>query len=185
MARPRTFEPDAARDALMALYWEKGFEGASMQDVEAATGLKKQSLYRLFGDKRGMYLAALARYEETEIAAGETLLVEGSAQERFARLFAEAVDRAIEGDRRGCFLCNASLDQAQLDAETRAMVSRMVDRLRRIFAAALVEACPDPAKRAVKAAQLVTFYFGLRVMVRADAPEAVLRAVVAETVRGI
>jgi AcrR family transcriptional regulator len=63
MARLREFEIGEALDGVMDVFWRQGYEGASMQDIEAATGLNKQSLYRIFPDKRAMYLAALERYE--------------------------------------------------------------------------------------------------------------------------
>ena len=68
MARPRAFDPDTALQDVMNVFWKKGYEGASLQDIEAATGLNKQSLYRAFGDKRAMYLAALDIYEKNIIA---------------------------------------------------------------------------------------------------------------------
>jgi len=179
MARPREFEPDAALDAIKNAFWEKGYEGASMQDLEAATGLKKQSLYRLYGDKRGMYLSALQHYEDNEIADSAPLLAEGPARARFTRLFNHAIDDAlIGGDRRGCFLCNAAVDQAPLDARSRQAVEAAMNRVRAMFADALSASSPydkSPRKRESKAAQLTAAYFGLRVLVKANAPEQALR----------
>ena len=66
MARLREFEIGEALDGVMGVFWRQGYDGASMQDIEAATGLNKQSLYRIFPDKRAMYLAALERFEAIE-----------------------------------------------------------------------------------------------------------------------
>lgn len=180
MGRPREFDPEQAIEAVKATFWRLGYEGTSMQDIEAATGLKKQSLYRLLGDKRRMYLRALAHYEEHELRdTARGLREEGTARERFARLFHGAVDEALgRGDRRGCFLCNAGIDQAQLDAETRASVGRTLEGVRGLFMEALAVSPPyrrDARRREVKAAQLMALYFGLRALIRADVPEAVLR----------
>ncbi len=60
MGRPREFDVDEALTKIMAVFWAKGFEGSSLSDLVAATGLKKGSLYAAFGDKRAMYLKALA-----------------------------------------------------------------------------------------------------------------------------
>src|SRR5690606_26441621 len=64
MGRPREFDPDAALDAAMAAFWDRGYEATSMADLMAVMGLQKGSIYKAFGDKRQLYLAALRRYLE-------------------------------------------------------------------------------------------------------------------------
>lgn len=177
MARPREFDTDAALRAMTALFWEHGYEGTSMHDIERGTGLRKQSLYRAFGDKRGMYLAALAAYEREEMVAGAKLLDgPGDAATRFGRLFRHIIDDAVDGgDRRGCFLCNASIDQAPLDAQTGKLVADMMARLERTFGAAFAAdgpTIPDAHRKTVRA--LMTGYLGLRVLVKAGAARDVL-----------
>jgi TetR/AcrR family transcriptional repressor of nem operon len=174
MARPRKFDPQEALEKVTDVFWRKGFEGASMQEIEAATGLNKQSLYRLFPDKRAMYLAALQKYEEQE---GEPLRAmlsgPGGASERFKRVFDNLVASAARGDRRGCFLCNAATDQAQLDPATQGFVSAAVKRFERMFREALRVSAPynrDREATKAKAAALLSAYFGLRVLTRANAP---------------
>jgi len=177
MARPREFDTDAALRAMTALFWEQGFEGTSMHDIERGTGLRKQSLYRAFGDKRGMYLASLAAYERAEMVEAAKLLDgPGNAHARFARLFGHLIDAAVEGgDRRGCFLCNASIDQAALDTQTGELVADMMARLERTFADAFsagTPALPDAHRKTVRA--LMAGYLGLRVLVKAGAARDVL-----------
>ena len=170
MARPRTFEPEEALAAIKDAFWRRGYEATSMADIEAATGLKKQSLYRLFGDKRGMYLRALDHYGRHEAAETLAGLKEGESPKlRFAGLFDQVIAAARAGDRRGCFLCNASVDQAPDDADTRKAVMDSLDLVREGFASALG---PEHAE---KAEGLMAAYFGLRVMVRAGVGEAALR----------
>lgn len=184
MARPLSFDPDAALDALKELFWAKGYDATSMQDVEEATQLKKQSLYRQFGDKRAMYLAALRRYEAVEVQDAMALLgTEGTAGERIGRLFHTIVDRAVAGDRRGCFLCNATIDQAQADPETEAAIRAITATVAAAFATALSASEPyasDRERRASTTAFLLAAHFGVRVMIRANLPEAALRAAVRE-----
>ncbi|MBA5778442.1 TetR/AcrR family transcriptional regulator [Stappia sp. F7233] len=180
MARPRTFAPDAALARIKDAFWEKGYEGTSMQDIEAATGLKKQSLYRLFGDKRQMYLAALRHYEENEIRkAAELLETPGTAKERFAGFFGHFIDDALKtGDRRGCFLCNAAVDQAQVDKETLRQVHRIMEQVARLFERVLATSKPydtDAELTTKKAAHLMASYLGLRVLIKAGWPEDYLR----------
>lgn len=179
MARPREFDTDTALRAMTALFWEHGYEGTSMHDIERGTGLRKQSLYRAFGDKRAMYLASLAAYERAEMVAGAKLLDgPGDAAARFGRLFRHIIDDAVDGgDRRGCFLCNASIDQAPLDAKTGELVADMMMRLEQTFAAAYaagdpLNQDPDLQRRTVRA--LMAGYLGLRVLVKAGAARDML-----------
>jgi len=190
MARPRGFEPDDALDALMELFWERGYDSTSMQDVEAATGLKKQSLYRLFGNKRRMYLKTLNRYDETVLEQSLAVLSKtGDAQQRIGRFFDAGIDMAINRrDRRGCFVCNASVDRVQNDLDTQAAVAAMTGKLRAALEDALAASEPyrsGPERRRSMAALLLAVHFGIRVMVRAGLPEAALREAAAEAVAAV
>ncbi|HZG08157.1 MAG TPA: TetR/AcrR family transcriptional regulator [Allosphingosinicella sp.] len=62
MPRPASFDRDEALDAVMRTFWAHGFEATSLDRLEKATGLKRQSLYNAFGDKEAMFMAALDRY---------------------------------------------------------------------------------------------------------------------------
>ncbi len=181
MARPREFDADEALDAVMDVFWRQGFEGTSMHDIEAATGLNKQSLYRVFKDKRAMYLAALNRYDQQEVAgAADILAGPGRPRSKFKKLFNAALAPVLEGDdRRGCFLCNASADQGQLDRQTRDFVGAAMNRMLHAFDDALatspVYARKAQARRTLSA-KLLAGYFGLRVLVRANVDGATLVA---------
>jgi TetR/AcrR family transcriptional repressor of nem operon len=61
----KKFDQGAALDALVTTFWTHGYEGTSIDDLEQATGLKRQSLYNAFGAKEAMYRLALARYGDT------------------------------------------------------------------------------------------------------------------------
>lgn len=180
MARPRAFDPEEALSKIKETFWRLGYEGTSLQDIEAATELKKQSLYRLFGDKRQMYLAALEHYGAHEVrTALKVLKAPGTAEARFRALFDEIVEGALaSGDRRGCFLCNACSDQAQLDEETRKFVRRQLDAALQAFEDALSASelyAGDEVLKRERAAGLMSAYFGLRVLIKGDMPENVLR----------
>lgn len=190
MARPREFEPEEALEAIKDTFWRLGYEGASMQEIEAATGLKKQSLYRLFGDKRGMYLAAVEHYGRHEVAeAAQLLQAPGDARQRIERLFGAMIDAAVKtGDRRGCFLCNASVDQAPTDEATRRLVELMMTDMRGAIEDALRVSPPydrNAKLREARAAHLMAAYFGLRVMIRAGVSPALLKTTAKEAVGSV
>ena len=65
MARPTTFDADAALDAALRVFWTRGYRGASMEELTSVSGGSRPSLYAAFGDKGGLFAAALNRYQET------------------------------------------------------------------------------------------------------------------------
>ncbi|MGA0534161.1 TetR/AcrR family transcriptional regulator [Hansschlegelia sp. KR7-227] len=64
MGRHREFDTEKALDAVVAVFWAKGYEGASYADLTAATGVARPGLYAAFGNKEDMFLKALDRYDE-------------------------------------------------------------------------------------------------------------------------
>ncbi len=71
MARSKEFSKDKVIEQAMRLFWEKGYEATSIRDLQKITGISSSSMYEAFGDKRGLYLAALERfcqYERQRIA---------------------------------------------------------------------------------------------------------------------
>jgi AcrR family transcriptional regulator len=81
--RPREFDTDEALDKAMMVFWQQGFEGASLSDLTEAMGISRPSLYAAFGNKEELFRRALGRYVET-----------GPAAEHFAAL-AEPTARAV------------------------------------------------------------------------------------------
>lgn len=64
MGRPRAFREQDALDAAMRIFWEKGYEGASLDDLTEAMGINRSSLYATFGDKEALFQRAVERYRE-------------------------------------------------------------------------------------------------------------------------
>jgi TetR/AcrR family transcriptional repressor of nem operon len=111
MAGTKQFDYGTVVDRAMMLFWRKGYGPTSIQDLEKATKLRRGSLYNAFGDKQGLFVAALKRYETTV------------SQERIKQLSNPDPYRAIEGfleilvtqmsepsRPRGCLHTNTSLE---------------------------------------------------------------------------
>jgi len=111
MVGTKQFDHDAVVDRAMMMFWRRGYGGTSIQDLEKATRLHRGSLYNAFGDKQGLFVAALKRYETTV------------SQERIKQLSNPDPYRAIEGflntlitqmsepsRPRGCLHTNTSLE---------------------------------------------------------------------------
>lgn len=192
MARPREFDIDEALERAMNVFWAKGYEGTSLQDLLDAMQIAKGSLYKAFQDKRSIYLAALDRYDSSEMQACIDGLRDRSAGDGTARLrrFLEDARAAVvrRHDRRGCFLCNAAVDQALSDQETQGKITAMIKRLERAVGVALQDcaaAAAWSAKRQAGAALLLTnTYVGLRVLARSGYPPKDLAAVIQAALQG-
>jgi TetR/AcrR family transcriptional regulator, transcriptional repressor for nem operon len=64
MARPREFDREVALQRATDVFWAKGYASTSTEDLVAAMGIGRQSLYNAFGDKRSLYLEALEGYQQ-------------------------------------------------------------------------------------------------------------------------
>lgn len=173
MGRKKQFDPQDAKEAMKQIFWQQGYEGTSLQDLERVTSLPKQSLYREFGDKRGMYLAALAAYEAAEVrAASQILRAHRDPKQAFAALF-DAVLRPVEEqeDRRGCFLCNAASDRTTIEPAIDTWVNAAMMRMLATFASAL----EGKDKGDAKARAMLAGYVGIRVLARSGLPAPDLR----------
>ncbi len=95
MARPKAFDPDTALDTAIAVFGAGGFAGTTADDLVRALKIGRQSLYDTFGDKRGLYLAALKRYVAGETAAHiEALKGADRARDGIAAMLARVVATA-------------------------------------------------------------------------------------------
>src|SRR4051795_7395003 len=106
MARTREFDTDTAVRQSMELFWRRGYEATSIQDLVEATGLGRGSLYAAFGSKDGLYEAALVGYAEQAAAANaEQLARPAPTREVLRDLLIGMVDLTIrDPERRGCLI---------------------------------------------------------------------------------
>ena len=104
MARPKTFDPDAAATEAMETFWERGYAATSVNDLLAEMGLNRGSLYDTFGDKKQLFLAALDKYQAQRAhELREMLDRPGSAKSAIVEFIHMAAECATsEEGRRGC-----------------------------------------------------------------------------------
>jgi TetR/AcrR family transcriptional regulator, copper-responsive repressor len=133
--RPRSFNTDEVLQRVRDTFWKYGFAGTSMDQLSAATGLHKPSLYGAFGDKKALYLAALDNYlAEVRAEFAEAFAVPGL----FDSLY-EVTERSIDkflrgkGDGSGCFMMSTAMPEAAEHAEISAVVRGSMESLERAF----------------------------------------------------
>lgn len=110
MARPQEFDTDVVLDRAMQVFWQKGFDDTSVQDLVEATGLNRGSLYNSFGDKAQFFSAVMDRYRTTSPARFLAVAPDdASPRQLIADFLGSLVQRArTDVDRKGCLLTNTA-----------------------------------------------------------------------------
>jgi AcrR family transcriptional regulator len=136
--RPRAYEPEVALAKALDLFRKDGFAATSLDDLSAATGMNRPSLYGAFGDKRELYIKSYQRYRaDARAAMVDIFKTELPIKKRLARIFAVALDIYLSGDEgpRGCFTVMTAASEAVADPQIRAMVTEGFSELDKAFAA--------------------------------------------------
>ncbi len=188
--RPRAFDPDAALTQAMDAFWKDGFAATSLDDLSAATGLNRPSLYGAFGDKRALYVQAYRRYREHVRETFAPLLAgPGPLRAKLERTLLAALDFYLSGEDgpRGCFTVLTASSDAIADPEIQALVAEAIESTDRGFGRLFDEAraagelppAADPSRLARMAAATI---HTLSIRARAGAPRAALVPIVDDAV---
>jgi TetR/AcrR family transcriptional repressor of nem operon len=126
LAGVKQFNADAVIDRAMILFWRAGYAATSIQDLEKATKLHRGSLYNAFGDKEGLFVAALKRYDATIGVKRIAPLSRPDPVPAIGGFLNALVDQMSEPGRpRGCLHTNTSLEmQGVPDAIMRLIAER-------------------------------------------------------------
>jgi TetR/AcrR family transcriptional regulator, copper-responsive repressor len=126
--RPRQYDPDSALARAAAAFWKNGYAATSLDDLAAATGMNRPSLYAAFGDKRDLYLKTLERYQQQSRVSAQLLADGATLREFLTRFYDGALElyRAGEADARGCYSISTAPAQATSDPAVRAFLSESI-----------------------------------------------------------
>jgi AcrR family transcriptional regulator len=127
--RPREYDPDRALAAAAASFWKNGYAGTSLDELAAATGMNRPSLYAAFGDKRALYLKTLERYRQQSRTLALRQLADDPPLRVFLRRFYQAaLDIYQAGDEaaHGCYMISTAGTQATVDPGVRTFVADSV-----------------------------------------------------------
>jgi TetR/AcrR family transcriptional repressor of nem operon len=190
MGRPREFDFDAALERAVQTFWAKGYEATSIDDLCAATGLGRSSLYAAYGDKQAIYAQALERYEQNAVARiGATIANARSVRAGIAAFVQRIIDDIVAGPgRRGCFIGNCAAEIVRGDRSHAARVRRSLERIETTFSEALAKARTNgELSKTVNVAALARFLTagiqGLRLVGKANPDRKALEDVAAVMLR--
>jgi AcrR family transcriptional regulator len=182
MARPRKFdEHDVVRRA-RAPFWDHGYAATTVDELTAATGLGKSSLYGAFGDKHELFLRVFDDYclEAMEAVRRD---LEGPDEEAYARLRGHLHDKAATsaGDARGCLLAKETAELAGADAAVAGRAAQTYAIYEDLLVAAVEGAqrhgeLRDDLDARIAAGLLLTVLRGMEALGRAGRDEPALRA---------
>ncbi len=174
MARTKQFDERQVLLAAMLVFWEKGYEGTSILDLEQATGLGRTSIYNTFGNKRALFEQVLACYKESVMASLFTAMDSvPDIREGISRLLITALD--VNYDEQypgGCLVVLSVLESGQHDAASRASLEQSMRELRqglqqRITRARKRGELPASLDAAATATTIATVMAGMMVMGKA------------------
>ncbi len=190
MARTKSFDEAAVLDQALQLFWERGYEGTSLADLETHLGLGRQSLYNSFGDKHALFLKALERYRRSVSDPALAQLNSPEAGLATIRAFFDGGVKAFTSDtRRGCLVANTISERGD-DGDALVRCNHSREDMERAFRNALTRAkarreIPKTLDVEATAMLLVIQNYGLTLLAKAGATATQLHGAVEALFAGL
>ena len=142
MARSKEFNEDVVLDKAVDLFWHKGFNGISAQEIVDGLGLSRSSLYDTYGDKRTLFVRALKRYRITETGGMVAMLDNAKDVKKVITAIFQASGSECLGQKSGmgCFIVNSGIELAPHDPEIAEIIREGREALENGFSRALQRA---------------------------------------------
>ena len=180
MGRTQTFETAEVVRSARSVFWERGFEEASVPELEAATGVRRSSLYHAFGSKRGLFDATVQSYLDEVVRPRLAPLTRDDVapdalEVYFGGLRAALSDAASLSSRSGCLLLNAAGAPIARDDAVREVIAEYRAELLLAMRAGASARWPEaePTWRALQADLLVSLLVAALVLARVDPEQSV------------
>jgi AcrR family transcriptional regulator len=141
--RPRAYDPDAALAQAMEAFWKSGYAATTLDDLSAATGMNRPSLYAAFGDKQDIYIKAYRRYRRQMRDEFRPILeAEAPIRDVLRKVLETCRDiyLAGRGGPRGCLTVITASSEAVADAEISKLVVEAIEAIDETFANLFVKA---------------------------------------------
>jgi TetR/AcrR family transcriptional regulator, transcriptional repressor for nem operon len=188
MARQKEFDRDEVLHKAMEVFWTRGYEAASIQDLVEHMGINRQSIYDTFGDKHSLFLQSLDRYREIQNRqVFDVLERPGSVKKNLRQLFEDVIARALSAEgRRGCFVGNSMSELAGRCKATANLTCSSVTSAEKMFRRALERGREQGELRRVQDTRAVARFLycslqGLLLLAKATSDRKLLSDVVKVT----
>jgi TetR/AcrR family transcriptional repressor of nem operon len=170
MAGVRQFDESDALEKALALFWQKGFSGASMQELAAATGVQRGSLYNAYQTKEAIFLRAFNIYRERFLTQLRESLNQPKLYDALRQFFECVINSMTTGEpTRGCLTTKSAFGVEVLEEPVREVLQSLLDGLEALLLERLSRPETDVAMRispAEAARMIVTFTRGIVVIER-------------------
>jgi len=177
------FDPEAALDKAMRVFWERGYEAASLTDLTQAMGINRPSLYATFGNKEELFRKVLDRYSAETTSYFREALREPNARAAVEKLLLSAAEALLTpGEPHGCLLvqgalvCGAESEavRGELQERRASAEAQIRERLERARAEGDLPAGAEPAELA---SFFTTVLHGMSVKAAGGASRETLRGI--------
>ena len=192
MARHEEFDRRVIIAKATQVFWDKGYNGTSIQDLVDATGLNRSSIYNSFGSKQNLYKASLEQYEaESTKVFQKALLKSSSPLEAIRRILSTAIEANNEDEKgRGCFIMNCKTELSNTDSELRSWLMKNQDKSITLFKDLVIEGqhegqINDLISAEVHAYTLFNAFQGLRMTGILTRDRKVLQEIIDHTIRNM
>jgi len=190
MARTKDFDEDEVLKKAMNLFWHKGYNGTSMQDLVDGLGISRSSMYDTFGDKHSLFIRALENYKQIATTEMKAIVDNApTAKVAIRRMFELTVTELLsDNQHKGCFLVNAGVEMAPHDTEVNKMLCDNDRQLEKYFNEAIKkgqdsgEISNEQSSHAL-AQFILNSIKGMRVTAKSAADKKVFRDIVEVTMK--
>ncbi len=137
----KQFDQQETLSKALQVFWNKGYEATSMQDLVSSMGINRASMYQTYGNKHALFLSSLDMYMENALReTRQTVDASELPLESLEKLFEYMIDHSVDGEKQGCFINNTAIEFGTHDAEIADKIRDFWNKFEAIFTQQLLSA---------------------------------------------
>ena len=192
MARTKDFDENEVLTKAIQVFWHKGYNGTSMQDLVDGLGISRSSLYDTYTDKHTLFVKALESYQNSGSGKIQEIINNsGSAKATIIQLLEFVTNELLcDKQQKGCFMVNAEVEVAPHDTEINNLVCKNDQQMEDAFFLVIKKGQDNgEIKKNQDARALSRFIFntvkGIRVTAKSTSDRAVFDDIIKLTVSAL
>jgi TetR/AcrR family transcriptional repressor of nem operon len=190
--RTKEFKEDEALEKAMQLFWLKGYNGTSMQDLLDGLGLSRSTLYRAYIDKHSLFLKALGHYQQFSSSEIKKVIKEDDAAKETIRKLLEFIAAVVIQDEqhKGCFMLNSEIELSLHDKVVHDMVISSDQDIEDVFYHVIKKGQKRGEINKGEDARAMARFFlntakGIRVTAKSNSDHEVFKAIIALALKAL